>query len=154
VQRLISVGVQAAATALLASGCYSYVPHADPVAPRGDEVRIHLSPAGAADLARDIGPRMASIDARIIEVGQDSSLTLAVSQLRSMRGEPIAWQGDAPLLVPRSAIASVERRQLARGRTVVASTAAAAAVAALGVIAVRRAGDGSGTGGTQPPPPP
>jgi hypothetical protein len=156
VQRLISVGALAAAAAiaLLASACYSYVPHAAPLALHGEEVRVHLSPAGAADLAREIGPRMASIDARIIEVGPDSSLTLAVSQVRSMRGEPVAWQGDAPLVVPRSAIASMERRQLARGRTVVASTGAAAALAAIGVFAVRRGGKGSGTGGPPPPPPP
>jgi hypothetical protein len=154
VQRLIAAVIAAAAMGPHASGCYSYVPVAEPAAPLGDEVRVHLSDAGAADLAREIGPRMASIDARVIEVGPDSSLKLAVTQLRSMRGEPVAWQGDAPLVVPRSAIASLERRRLAQGRTVAASTAATAAAVAIGVLAVRGAGKGSGSGGSPPPPPP
>ena len=142
------------AVVLLATGCYSYVPLAAPVPRQSDDVRVHLTPSGAVDLAREIGPRMSAVDGRVIELGPDSSLTLAVSQLRSMSGEQVAWQGDAPLVIPRSATASVERRQLARGRTVAASTGATAALAAIGVLAVRSAGKGSRTGGPPPPPPP
>jgi hypothetical protein len=152
-QRLIRQVCRVAGV-VLATGCYSYVPLAEPVAPEGDDVRVHLTPSGAADLASQIGPRMASMDGRAIRFHPDSGLTLAVSQLKSMRGDPVPWQGDAPVVVPRSAIASVERRQLARTRTVAASTGATVALAAIGVVAVRRAGKGSGTGGTQPPPPP
>jgi hypothetical protein len=154
VQRLTSSVFRAAAIAFLAAACYGYVPLAEPVVQQGEEVRVHLSAAGAADLAQEIGPRMASVEGRIIEIGADSSLTLAVTLLRSMRGDPVPWQGDAALRVPRSAIGSVERRQLARGRTVAASTGAAAALAVIGVYAVRRAGKGSGTGGPAPPQPP
>jgi hypothetical protein len=152
-QRLIFVAGPLGAIALFGSACYRYVPLAEPAAPKGEEVRVHLSPTGAADLASEIGPRMASIEARVLDVGADSSLTLAVSQLRSMRGEPVAWQGDAPVVVPRAAVASVEHRRLARGRTLAASTGAAAALAAIGAIAVR-SGKGSGRGGPSPPPPP
>jgi hypothetical protein len=143
-----------ATVVLLAAACYSYVPLSEPVAHEGAELRVHLTLSGAADLAREIGPRMASVDGRVLQFIADSSLTLAVSQLWSMGGAQVAWQGDAPLVIPRSAVASVERRQLARGRTVAASTGATAALAAIGVYAVRRGGKGSGTGGTPPPPPP
>ena len=139
---------------LLTAGCYSYVPLGDQRAGVGAEVRVHISPAGALELAREIGPRMASVDGRILEYGPDSGFTLAVTQLRSMSGEQVAWQGDVPLAIPRSAIATVERRQLARGRTAAASTGATVALAAIGVYAARRGGKGGGTGGPPQPVPP
>jgi hypothetical protein len=142
------------AAAFAATACYAYVPAGGPSADLGDEVRVHLTPSGAADLAGEIGPRMASVDGRVVTSRSDSGLTLAVSQLRSVRGEPVAWQGDAALVIPSSAISSLERRRLARGRTVVASTAATVALAAIGVLAVRGADRGGGTGGPPPPPPP
>jgi hypothetical protein len=153
VQRLIRsacrIGVAALATA-----CYSYLPLGDGVARNGDEVRVHFTPSGAADLAREIGPGIASVEGRVLEVRADSSVTMGVGLLRSTRGDQVAWQGDAPLTIPRSAIASVERRQLARGRTVAASAGATVALTAVGVLAVRRGGKGGGTGGPPPPSPP
>jgi hypothetical protein len=142
------------AVGLLATACYSYAPVAEPVPRQSDDVRVHLTPSGAGDLAREIGPRMAAVDGRVVEVRPDSSLTLAVSLLRSVSGEQVAWQGDAALVIPRSAIASVERRRLARGRTIAASTGATAALAVIGVLAVRSGGKGSRTGVPPPPPPP
>jgi hypothetical protein len=142
------------AAVFVVTGCYAYVPAGERTAGEGEEVRVHLTPSGASDLAREIGPRMASVDGRIIQSSSDSGLTLSVSQLRSVRGEPSAWQGDAPLVIPRSAIAALEHRRLARRRTVVASTAATVALAAIGVLAVRGADRGGGTGGGPPPPPP
>jgi hypothetical protein len=97
---------------------------------------------------------MAAVDGRVLDYRPDSGVTVAVSQLRSMRGEQVAWEGDAPLVIPPSAIASVERRQLARGRTVVASTGATVALAVIGVYAARRGGKGSGTGNPPQPEPP
>jgi hypothetical protein len=143
-----------AAVGLFTSGCYGYVPLSEPRVSAGADVRVHLTPSGASDLAREIGPRMAGVDGRVVGYRPDSGVTLAVSQLRSMRGEQVAWQGDAPLVIPPSAIASVERRQLARGRTVAASTGATVALAVIGVYAVRRGGKGSGTGNPPPPEPP
>jgi hypothetical protein len=142
------------AAAALAAACYSYVPLASGAARNGDEVRVYLNPSGAADLAREIGPGMASVDGRVLELRPDSSVVVAVSLLRSMRGDQIAWQGDAPLVIPHSAVGSVERRQLARGRTVAASAGATVAVTAVGVLAVRRGGKGGGTTGPPPSSPP
>jgi hypothetical protein len=149
----VSYAARSVGLLLVATACYAYVPVGRLSVGEGEEVRVHLSPSGASDIAREIGPRMASVDGRVVKLNPDSSLTLAVTQLRSMRGDQEAWQGDAPLLIPRSAIASIEYRRLARGRTIAASTGAAAALIAIGVYAVR-SGKGSGTGGPPPPPPP
>jgi hypothetical protein len=154
VQRVRRSVCWAAVAGLLAAGCYSYVPLSEPRASSGAEVRVHLTPSGASDLAREIGPRMAAVDGRVLEYSPDSGVTLAVSQLRSTRGDQVAWQGDAPLFIPLSAIESVERRQLARGRTIAASTGATVALAAIGVYAARRGGKGSSTGNPPPPEPP
>lgn len=135
------------------AACYSYVPLAAPSAREGDEVRVNLTPAGAIDLAREIGPRMALVEGRVLQVTVDSGLTLAVTGLRSISGDQPSWQGDAPLVIPRHAVALVERRRFARGRTVAVSTGVTAGLAVIGVYAVRRGGK-SGGGGPPPPPPP
>lgn len=145
---------RAVSAVLVATGCYGYVPMSESRLSAGAEVRVHLTPSGAADLAREIGPRVAAVDGRVLDYRPDSGVRVAVTQLRSMGGEQTAWQGDAPLVIPPSAIASIERRQLARGRTLAASTGATAALAAIGVYAVRRAGKGSSTGSPTGPEPP
>ena len=142
-----------ATVALLSTACYSYVPLAEPGARNGDELRVHLTTSGAADLAREIGPRVAVVEGRVLQVSADSAMTLAVTQLRSTTGNQTAWEGDVPLVIPQSAVASVERRRLARGRTVAVSTGVTAGLALVGAYAVGRGGKGGG-GGPPPPPPP
>lgn len=141
---------------LLCAGCYSYLPAPGGGAslPAGSELRVELTPIGASRLAALIGPRAVRIDGRLVSTGGDGSMTVVPRTIESMDGMQSPWSGDAPMVLPSDAIASVKRRQFSRRRTMITAGAAAAAAVTIGVVAARRGGDGSGGGGAPPPPPP
>lgn len=142
------------ATAMAATaGCYSYVPSrpGDVSTLPGDEIRVYLTEGGTADLTRLFGPRVASLDAQFIRMGTDSSLVLGVTRLTMLNGVEMPFDGSGPVEVPTSLVASVERRTLARKRTVVATSGAIAGAVALAAAALKAGRYGGG--GTRPVPP-
>jgi hypothetical protein len=138
----------------LASACYHHVPVATNALREGEQVRVRLIASGAEELTRYVGPRVAMVEGRLVRASADSGLTLAVSELYTSDRIRTPWQGDMPLPIPASAVASVERRQLSRRRTILASAVAATSLVVLGVVAVQRGGRQSPDGPPPPPPPP
>jgi len=120
-----------AALLLLLCGCFQYLPSTPAGNPAGVEVRVGLTPAGSRELAPVIGSSVTAVEGRLVETSGDT-LTLRVSRLLTAAGVPVSWS-SAPVRIPGTAVASVERQALARGRTAVV----VAAVAALGVLAWR-----------------
>jgi hypothetical protein len=144
------------AAIVVSSGCYSYVPSrpGDVATLPGDEVRVYLTEAGTTDLARFFGPRVASVDAQFIRMGTDSTLVLGVTRTRMLNGVEMPFDGNGPMEVATSLVASVERRTLARKRTVVATSGAVASAVALAAAALKAGRFGGGGGRPIPPTPP
>jgi hypothetical protein len=138
----------AALTSLNATaGCFNYarVPSAE--ARPGSEVRVDLVERGAADLARLVGPRAAALDGRLLS-RNDTALTLSVSSITRTTGVDETWPGEA-VIVPSSAIATLQTRRLARGRTALLM----AGIVALGVAvgAAFSTAEDVNSGGGRPP---
>jgi hypothetical protein len=118
----------AALTSLNATaGCFNYarVPASD--VRTGAEVRVELAESGAAELARLVGPRASALDGRLVS-RSDTALTLSVSSITRTSGVDETWPGEE-VIVPSSAVALVQTRRLARGRTALLM----AGIVALGV---------------------
>jgi hypothetical protein len=123
-----------------AAGCYNYNPLTTPSPDTGSYLAVTLNDAGSARLARYLGPDVFLVRGRY--VGQaDSALLLSVSSVETKRGEEMSWQGETVTL-PRDAIAALDVRRLAKGRSLLL-----AGVGAGGVIATTLAFNllGSGT---------
>ena len=124
-------GATLAAAALgLNAGCYSYAPLATTATQPGAEVRVALAEQGAADLARFLGPRAASLEGRVVE-RTDTALTLSVTSITRTTGVEETWPGDQ-VTVPRSALATTETRRLAVGRSLLLTGAIIAATTLIG----------------------
>jgi hypothetical protein len=119
-----------AATLALAAGCYSYVPVTPAASRPGTELRVTIAEPGAAELARFLGPRAASVEGNLV-ASSDTGVTLSITTITRSTGVEETWPGDQ-VVIPKSAIARTETRRLARGRTVGLTAAFIAASALLG----------------------
>ena len=137
----------AAASLAAAAGCFNYVqvPSAD--ARLGTEVRVALAERGVADLTRFVGPRASTLDGRLV-ARSDTALTLAVTAITRTTGVEETWPGDQ-VVVPATAVASVQTRRVSRSRTglLIAGVIALAAVVGAAFAAV----EDVNRGGTRPP---
>jgi len=140
--------VRAAGALLIATltvACYSYTPVESATLRDGTPAQVELTDQGAATLAGAIGPRGRAIQGIVRQV-TDTAVTLSATTVLRRDGSEESWSGET-VSVPRTLIASVGRKTLARGRTVAAVAAVAAAVALL----VRSFTGGSNGGGTSGP---
>ncbi len=140
----------AGAACWLLAGCYTYrpMPAVDAVMPGpGTQVEARLTPAGAADLALQVGPDVLLVQGQVVSA-DSSGVTLAVSRIETARHIASDWKGEQVML-PRADIASLRTRKLSVGATALfgglAGGGLAAAFALIG-------GTGSTSGGTSPPP--
>jgi hypothetical protein len=135
------------AAAISSAGCFAYRA-ADPGTVRpGQEVRVTLTPAGAAEVTPQVGPRVEVLDGRLI-APRDSALAVAVTQVtRGHSGEEF-WTGDS-VVVPVRGVSSLLVRQLDRNRTWLAVGATA-----LAVVIMRRVVEQAGVFGSRPNPSP
>jgi hypothetical protein len=141
----LTVAVIAAAVGV--PGCFAYRA-ADPAAVRpGQEVRVTLTPAGAAEVTPQVGPRVEMLDGRLI-APRDSALAVAVTQLTRGRGGEEFWTGDS-VIVPVRGVSSLFVRELDRNRTWLAVGATAIAV-----VVMRRVVEQAGVFGNRPNPSP
>lgn len=104
------------APALILSGCFSYMPADLASVFPGEEIRLQLVARGASDLAAvsgDGGPSVAGMlvgtDTAAIRVRVPVGVVVEGSMTRSLGQE---------VVIPRSQISDVERRELDRPRTV------------------------------------
>ena len=142
----------AAAGLGLNAGCYAYTPVTAPRSAAGTEVRVTLAEQGAAEIARFVGPRAASLEGRVV-AGSDSALTLAVTTITRTNGVEETWPGDE-VVIPRSAVAVAQTRRFARARTLLLTGAIVAAGVLIGAALkagedINRGPGRPGGGGTQ-----
>jgi hypothetical protein len=139
-----------AASTVTSGACYRYTPIDVPSPALGSEVRVRLTDAGAVALAPLVGNRIEMVDGRVSSVA-DTAVTLAVTGTTDRLGSEIPWKGET-VMFPRSAVASVERKHLDRGKSYIVGGIAAGLVAAIGVgFSVTGGGGGTAGGSTGSP---
>jgi hypothetical protein len=100
--------------AILLCGCYVNVPLSTTPDP-GERVHVLLTDQGSVDLAQYLGRNIGSVDGRLLS-GDDSTLTLSVSQVTSRTGDEDYWKGETVNL-PRRTVATVQGRKLSFWRS-------------------------------------
>jgi hypothetical protein len=81
----------------------------------GTQVDAHLTSAGAAALARQVGPDVRYLQGRVLSA-DTGGLTLAVTHAETVRRLGIEWKGEHVTL-PREDLADVQERKLSVGAT-------------------------------------
>jgi hypothetical protein len=138
---------------LAAPACYRYVPTQLATAPlsREEDVRVRVTDAAAARLVTELGTYTTELDGRLARERSDS-VSLSVAIARAYRG--MLESARQVLVLSRSEVVEVRRRELSRTRTVLAT---AGALGAFGVLirTVVQWGDPNPTsqGPSSPPPP-
>lgn len=126
--RLRRAGYAAAAASVLA-GCFAYRP-AEPAGLRpGQVVRVTLTPSGAQEVTQQVGPRVETLDGRVIGA-RDGALSLSVTQVTRARAGEEFWPGDS-VVVPVHGVSSLQVRQLDRKRSAWATAGALVALMAM-----------------------
>jgi hypothetical protein len=142
-----------ALAALAAPACARYAPAAPAAVPEGARVRVALTAAGTAALARTpLGAGVVGIEGAWAGSRGDT-VRVRADRLLTSAGVPVAWTGPGGevALLPGD-VRDVERRRADRGRTAaVVAGVAAAGLAFLAVIrSTGRNGGGEGPGGPTP----
>jgi hypothetical protein len=115
--------------ALLLSGCFSYIPAELGSMVPGQEIRLRVTPQGSSDLAAISGGGGTSVAGML--VGTDAAaIRVRVPVGVMVEGVTTRSLGQE-VVIPRSQISSVERRELDRPRTVGAVAGGVAALVAL-----------------------
>jgi hypothetical protein len=136
----------------MGAGCFNYVPVVTGAAAPGTDVRIQLSAEGSGQLSRVLGARVNAVDGTLTTISPDSAMVVDAQWVQTADGLRERWTGAPHFSLPRSYVASVERRALDRRKSTFAAVAIAGAIAAVGVIAMRGGGSeggrdpGGGTG--------
>ena len=133
--------------AQLTLGCYSTMPVASAsVGPR--DVVLEITDRGRVDLDGALGASPLRVTGRLTAL-TDSTYTLTVREVETMRGETATWQGEAVTL-RRSSVGLVQERRFSRGRTALVVLGAVGAVVA---FVITRSLLSSGGNDTDAPPP-
>ena len=135
---------------MLLAGCYTHVPLQGRDPAPSTRVVVRLTPAGTEELARQVGPRVVSIEGDVAVV-RESGVQLLARGTTDQNGLTTFWKGEQ-VEVPRSAIAGMETRTLSRSRSVLIAGAIVAA-ALLVAAAFGLTGSSDDGGGSTPVPP-
>jgi hypothetical protein len=134
---------------LVASGCYTYVPLRAPQPRTGVRIAAELTDSGTAGLSAYLGRGATTVDGRVLSA-ENGVVELSVVSVRTRDGQPSYWSGETVSL-PRSMIAGMKERRLAKGSTVLIGGAITAFVL-IAVDAFSGGLFGSDDGGPPPPP--
>ncbi|MEO6211827.1 MAG: hypothetical protein ABIQ10_17090 [Gemmatimonadaceae bacterium] len=110
----------------------------------GTKLRVSLTDAGADSLARYLGPGVETIDGKLITT-TDSGVSMSVTQVSMRSGQDQFWKGET-VVIPRSALGTVQARKINKSKSVLLAGVFVVALASLrlgGVIG----GNGGSTGG-------
>ena len=110
-------------TLCLTAGCYNYHPLATTSPEPGSYVAATLTDQGSTDLARYLGPNVFVVRGRYIGDGE-AGILVSVSAVELKRGDDVSWAGET-ITLPPDAVASLEVRHLAKGRTLLLASAGA-----------------------------
>jgi hypothetical protein len=141
--RLLASGI--CSLALVLSGCYVTVPVTQSSLQPGDRIRVQLTEQGADDLARYLGPNVATVDGRLLQ-NSDGVLALSVTSVATRAGDEQYWKGEQ-VSIPRTTVANVQGRKLSLWRSGLIGAAFVGAAATIGFVS----GSSSGRGGGRPP---
>jgi hypothetical protein len=130
-------------------GCYSYLPLTTPDPAPGTSVAATLTDAGALELGSYLGPDAFRVHGRYLRA-DDRGLVLSVTSVETKRGDWRPWGGETVTL-PAAHIASLEVRQLAKGRTWLLAGVGVVGLAAT-TAAFALSGGGTSPGPSGPPP--
>jgi hypothetical protein len=84
----------------------------------GQVVRLALTPSGSQELTSQVGPRVESLDGRVL-AARDTTLAVSVTQLTRGRAGEEFWPGDS-VVVPVRGVGSLLVRTLDRKRSTLA----------------------------------
>jgi len=126
--------------AWVVAGCYNYTA-VPTIAPQpGAQLAFTLTESGSQELTRSLGADAFVVRGRYLGDSEQGAL-VAVSSVETKRGDQFPWAGETVTL-PNNAIAGIEARRLAKGRSALlfgaGVTGLVATTAAFGLI-------GSGT---------
>lgn len=124
----------------LNTACFSYVPMATSVPPKGTNVRVELNADGTTDLARFLGPRVGSVDGTVSSVRDDDALVIGVSLVRTVNGQRQPWSGEDFVTFPKAYVASLQQRVLNRRKSYIAGITIATTVLLVTAIVVKGGG--------------
>ena len=110
-------------TLCLTAGCYNYHPLATTSPEPGSYVAATLTDQGSTDLARYLGPNVFVVRGRYVGDGE-AGILVSVSAVELKRGDDVSWAGET-ITLPPDAVASLEVRHLAKGRTLLLASAGA-----------------------------
>jgi len=110
-------------TLCLTAGCYNYHPLATMSPEPGSYVAATLTDQGSTDLARYLGPNVFVVRGRYVGDGE-AGILVSVSAVELKRGDDVSWAGET-ITLPPDAVASLEVRHLAKGRTLLLASAGA-----------------------------
>jgi hypothetical protein len=147
------VGLLAVCLTVVGSGCFRYQMVDGPQAAVGAELRVHLVEPAPDSVRRVVGAQAVSVDGRLTSASE-SAITLAVGATHTAAGRKNSWAGESVVL-PRVAIASIERRVVDRRRTTWASAMAIAGATASTFLIASLSGKSKGgpdDGGVVTPP--
>jgi hypothetical protein len=130
--------------AWLTVGCYSYRPLTTPTVEPRTSVAATLTDAGALELGPYIGFDAFIVRGRYVSA-DERGLVLSVTSVETKGGDWHPWGGESVTLPP-AAIASLEVRRLAKGRTVLLAGVGMAGLTAT-TLAFVLTGSGSGISG-------
>lgn len=135
------------------SGCYHYVPVASNAPPAGSHVAVEISTRGAVNLIPRLGDNVVSLEGELTSA-DENGITVSVLSVKR-RGDLQAsnWTGASVTLAGADVI-EVKKRQLSKGRTIIASSALGAAMVGLVVAIAKATGLASGGTGERPIPTP
>ena len=138
----------------LNSACYAYQPVTGLPLGEAQRVRLHLTDDGTTELARYLGPRVASADGRLASVRPDGALIVAVESVQLTDGVRQLWSGEGLVSFPALYVNRVERSELSRARTTLGAIALAGGLFLIAAIALKVTGSQGGpdAGGGSPPP--
>ena len=113
-------------TLCLTAGCYNYHPLATTSPEPGSYVAATLTDQGSTDLARYLGPNVFVVRGRYVGDGE-AGILVSVSAVELKRGDDVSWAGET-ITLPPDAVASLEVRHLAKGRTLLLASAGASSL--------------------------
>ncbi len=128
--------------------CYQSVPVELSRVTPGTKLRVSLTDAGADSLARYLGPGVETIDGKLVTT-TDSGVSMSVTQVSMRSGQDQFWKGET-VVIPRSALGTVQARKINKPKSVLLAGILVVALASLrlgGVIGSNggsRGGNGPG----------
>jgi hypothetical protein len=137
------------ASVALLDACYSYVPLKVPEPQPGMRITAQLTDSATASLGAYVGRNAASVSGRVVGVNGDD-LTMSVTSVQTRDGQVSYWKGENVSL-PRSFVAGIRERRLAKGSTVLMGGLVAGGLFVL-IDALAGGLFGSEAGGPPPPP--